>query len=187
MKRLVLLSCALLALAAPATAQTNEEIIERAVLAAPAGRGGTGQTEAMVVTWDEDGTRRVLREGTNDFVCWDRSSQNGQRAFSVQCTNKGNLERYEQNLEFFRASSTPEEAKALMDAAEADGTRVVPVFGSVYYYMSGTDQESAGQHLVVMVPFATNESLGLPGGRSANIISVMGGGSSGAHLMVPGR
>ena len=34
MKRLVLLGCALLALAAPATAQTDEEIIERAVLAA---------------------------------------------------------------------------------------------------------------------------------------------------------
>ena len=60
MKRVVLLACALLALASPATAQTDEEIIERAVLAAPAGRGGTGQTEAMVVTWDEDGTRRVL-------------------------------------------------------------------------------------------------------------------------------
>ena len=100
MKRVVLLACALLALASPATAQTDEEIIERAVLAAPAGRGGTGQTEAMVVTWDEDGTRRVLREGTNDFVCWDRSNQNGQRAFSVQCTNKNNLERYEQNHSF---------------------------------------------------------------------------------------
>ena len=34
MKRLVLLGCALLALAAPITAQTDEEIIERAVLAA---------------------------------------------------------------------------------------------------------------------------------------------------------
>ena len=42
MKRFVLLGCALLALAAPATAQTDGEIIERAVLAAPPGRGGTG-------------------------------------------------------------------------------------------------------------------------------------------------
>ena len=183
MKRTLLVVLAVLAVSAAANGQMAEDTIERAVMAAPA----RARAEAMVVTWDEDGARVVLRAGTNGFVCWDRSGKNGQRAFSVQCTNAGNLSRYEQNLAFFAASETRDEANALMAAAEEDGTRKVAVFGSVYYNLSGTDPESARPHMTIAVPFATAESLGLPSERAGGVAWVMTAGTSGAHIMVPGR
>ncbi len=129
----------------------------------------------------------MLKESENGFVCWDRSGQFGQRPFSVQCTNVGNIERYEQNREFFKAGGDRDGWNALMAEAEENGTRKVAVFGSIYYYMSGDDQESAGQHLVIAVPFATAESIGIPAGRTGGAVSIMGAGTSGAHLMIAGR
>lgn len=183
MKRIVLAVAAVLVGFSAANAQTADNAIARAVLAAPA----RAQADAMVVTWDADGNREVLREGTNGWVCWDRSGQNGQRAFAVQCTNEGNLARYEQNLAFFLATDSREAANALMDAAEADSTRKVAVFGSAYYSFSGTDQESARAHMTIAVPFATAESLGLPSERMGGAVYIMSSGTSGAHIMVPGR
>ena len=166
-----------------ANAQTARDTIARAVLAAP----GRAHADALVVTWDTDGSRIVLREGTNGFVCWDRSGENGEPAFSVQCTNEGNLARYEQNRAFFTAAESPDEAKALMEAAERDGTREVAVFGSVYYSLRGDLPEYAYRHMTIAVPFATSESLGLPKERLAGAAWIMTPGTSGAHIMVPGR
>ena len=183
MKRVMLVLLVVLAAAAAAEAQSNEEIIARAVLAAP----GRAQEGAGVVNWDADGNRVMLKESENGFVCWYRSGQFGQRPFSVQCTNVGNIERYEQNREFFKAGGDRDGWNALMAEAEENGTRKVAVFGSIYYYMSGDDQESAGQHLVIAVPFATAESIGIPAGRTGGAVSIMGAGTSGAHLMIAGR
>ena len=182
-KRIGLAVAAVLVGFSSANAQMADDMIARAILAAPA----RAQADAMVVTWDADGNREVLREGANGWVCWDRSGQNGQRAFAVQCTNEGNLARYEQKLAFFRATDSREAANALMDTAEADGTREVAVFGSAYYNFSGTDQESARAHMTIAVPFATAESLGLPSERMGAVVYIMSSGTSGAHIMVPGR
>ena len=181
MKRLVLLACAMLAVSASVNAQTTEELIARAVSAAPA----RAQADATVVSWNEDGSQVVLREGTNGFGCWDRSGENPRRPFFVQCTNKGNLARRAQNLALSRAGNSREEVNALMAAAEEDGTREFPVFGAIYYYNWGNDQESATPHMTVTVPFATHESLSLPAERTDGVLFLMQAGTSSAHLMVP--
>lgn len=42
-----------------------------------------------------------------------------------------------------------------LDAAEANGTRVKPEYGSVWYDMNGPDNEHARIHVTIAVPGAT--------------------------------
>lgn len=185
MKRIMISVCAVAVLgASPAVhAQSDAETIERAVMAAPA----RAQEDASVVKWEDDGTRVVLRQGSNGLVCWDQSAWPGQRPFSVRCTNEANLPRVEQNREFLLKAGNAADAQALFEAAEKDGTRKVAEFGSGYYSMAGNDRASARQHVTIAVPFATAESLGLPTEPSASIAWLMTPGTSGAHIMIPGR
>ncbi len=158
MTRIALVIGTFLAVPVTLPAQTTDEAIARAIMAAP----GRAAAEAGVISWNENGDRVVLRESTNGVVCWDRSGVAGQRAFAVQCTNEGNIERFEQNRAFFKAGKDRDGWNALVAAAEKDGTRKVAVYGSVYYSMSGDTMETARTHMTIAVPFATAESLDLP-------------------------
>ena len=65
----------------------------------------------------------------------------------------GNLERVAQNLKF-EAAGDKVKTQALLDAAEKDGTRVKPEYGSVWYHLLGPtgnmldahDHRCAGRH-----------------------------------------
>jgi len=176
---------ALLALAAAATgleAQSNEAIIQRATapLSARAAQG------AAVIRWNADGSYTTVREGSNAFVCYDRSGETGRPAFAVQCTNTGNLARLEQNRRFEAQAAGDREALARMVAeADAAGTRVMPEFGSVWINLNGEDQASASRHMTVAVPNATAATLGFPDSGRSGGLWIMAGGTSEAHLMVP--
>jgi hypothetical protein len=184
MKQIVLVFCVLVAASAISDAQTVEEEIARAVLAAPARL----QADAMVIRLAADGSHDVLRGGTNGLVCWDRSGE-PERLFSVQCTSVENLPRVKQNRAWNMSGKSAEEIRAMMETAEADGSREVSAFGSVYYSLNGDDSTSASPHLTIAVPFATSDSLGLPseGGYSRAGTWIMQAGTSEAHIMVPGR
>ena len=166
------------------TAQSVEDEIATALMAAPPALAGS----AMVIRLDDAGDYEVLREGDNDLVCWDRSDQPNM-SFSVQCTSVGNLPRIQQNRAWAMSGQSAEEIRALQDAAEADGTREVSVFGSMYYTVAGADADSANLHMTIAVPFATGESLGLPeeGSYTRAGTWVMQAGTSAAHIMLPGR
>jgi hypothetical protein len=184
MKRLTLVGVVAVCLVAPAAyAQTDQEIIDRAVLAAPA----NARAAAMVVKWAADGSRVVVRPGTNGVVCWDQSVWPGQRPFSVHCTAVGNLPRVEQNREFFYKAGNAKEAEALVQAAEKAGARKVPEFGAGYYGLVGNDQATARGHVTIAVPFATTETLKLPSKPTASGAWIMDAGTSAAHIMVPGH
>ncbi len=184
MKRIVLVLSVLVTTSTVASAQTAEDAIAKAVLAAPPAM----QAGAMVIQLSADGGHEVLRAGTNGLVCWDRSDEPG-RPFSVQCTSEGNLPRVKQNRAWNMSGQTADEIRALRDSAEADGSRKVSVFGSVYYTLNGEDAASANLHLTVAVPFATSESLGFPseGSYSRAGTWIMEAGLSAAHIMLPGR
>ena len=166
------------------TAQSVEDEIATALMAAPPALAGS----AMVIRLDDAGEYEVLREGDNDLVCWDRSDQPNM-SFSVQCTSVGNLPRIQQNRAWAMSGQSAEEIRALQDAAEADGTREVSVYGSMYYTVAGADADSANLHMTIAVPFATGESLGLPeeGSYTRAGTWVMQAGTSAAHIMLPGR
>jgi len=78
----------------------------------------------------------TLKKGTNRLVCYDRTGFPEQQPFSVECTSVANLDRVAQNLKF-EASGDKVKTKALLDAAESDGSRVKPEYGSVWYHMQG--------------------------------------------------
>jgi hypothetical protein len=181
MIRRVLIVAGLAAMSAGAFAQTPDETIERALAAAPRQM----KEAATVIKWKDDGTYETLKKGTNRLVCYDRSGEPGQQPFAVQCTSIANLDRVAQNRKFAKIADK-DARQAALDAAEKDGTRVKPEFGSVWLTMNGPDREHARIHTTVAVPGATSQSMGLPDNPRQGGIWIMNAGTSTAHLMIPG-
>jgi len=198
MKRFVF-ALSLLALTAPAFAQggrggapaapialepgASQADVDKALLAAP----DPMKAGATVVKWKPDlSGYDTLRKGTNRMVCFDKSGLPGQLAFSVECTSVANMARAQQNMKF---ESEPDRAKrqAALDAAEKDGSRAKPEFGSVWYHVMGQSQEAARHHMTIAVPMATKATLGLPEDGTQGGVWIMNPGTSTAHLMTPGE
>src|SRR6266567_3412430 len=126
MKRIAMFAFSAMVISTGAFAQAPDAAIDTALLAAPANlREG-----ATVIKWKPDFTYDTLKKGTNRLVCYDRSGFPEQQPFSLECTSIANLDRVAQNL---KAEALGDKAKsqAMLDAAEKDGTRVKPEFGSV--------------------------------------------------------
>ena len=164
----------------PGAAQAD---VDKALFAAPAPL----KDQATVIKWKADFTYDTLRKGTNRLVCYDRSGRPLQAAFSIECTSIANLERAAQNLKLEAAGGDRAKANALFDAAEKDGTRAKPEFGSVWYHQAGPDQANARPHMTIAVPGATTQSLGLPDNPRQGGVWIMNAGTSTAHLMTPGE
>jgi hypothetical protein len=181
MKRFLAIVAGVLAVSTTALAQTPDESIERALAAAPRQL----KEGAAVIKWKADGTYDTLKKGTNRLVCYDRSGEPGQQPFAVQCTSVANLDRVAQNRKF-EATTDKAARQALIDAAEANGTRVKPEFGSVWLTMNGADKDHARIHTTIAVPGATTQTLGLPDNPKQGGVWIMNAGTSTAHLMTPG-
>jgi hypothetical protein len=154
--------------------------IDTPLLAAPANQ----REGATVIKWKPDFTYDTLRKGTNRLVCYDRSGQPGQQPFSLECTSIANLDRVAQNMRF---EAMGDKRQAMLDAAEKDGTRVKPEFGSIFYNLGGPDRQRAREHMTVAVPFATAQSMGLPDNNKQGGAWIMNAGTSTAHIMIPGH
>ena len=197
MKR-ILLAVGVLAIATSAWAQggrgapapppplepgASQAEVDKAVLAAPENT----RNQATVIKWNPaNWTYTTLRKGTNRIVCFDPSGLPGQVAFSLECTMLGNLDRVAQNLKF---ETEPDRAKrtAAIQAAEKDGSRAKPEFGSIWWHVRGADQATARPHMTIAVPGATAQSMGLPDNGKQGGVWIMDAGTSAAHLMVPGE
>ncbi len=172
----------ILAFSAAAFAQADQAAIDKALLAAPANLRAT----ATVIKWKADFTYDTLRKGTSRLVCYDRSGQPGQQPFSVECTSVANLDRAAQNMKL-EAIPDKKASLAAFDAAEKDGTRVKPEYGSVWYHVMGADPDHLRTHMTIAVPGATNKTLGLPETNSQGGVWIMNAGTTTAHLMTPGE
>jgi hypothetical protein len=181
MKRIILAAFGVLAVAAGAEAQTPAQTIERA-LAPLSGRAREG---AAVIQFNADQTYSTLKEGTNSWVCYDRSGEPNRPAFAVQCTNTGNLPRLVQNRKLEAAAADRDALRASVATADSEGERIEAEWGSVWLSMNGADMASATKHMTVAVPYATAESTGFPDNGQAGGLWIMAGGTSEAHLMVP--
>lgn len=188
MKRLTLALCASLILPTAVSAQSSSasdaEEIERALMAAPERM----RADASVIGFDDDGSIVELREGSNGLMCWDSSGEPGRQGrFLAQCTSERNRARVEQNHRISNAAASPDEIGELFAEAEENGTREVAAWGTVYYHLIGDDWASGRIHATVAVPYATAESLEIPAEPRADGLWLMDPGTSGAHLMIPGR
>ena len=56
----------------------------------------------------------------------------------------------------------------------------------MFWTFSGKDEATGRVHMTVAVPGATTASLGLPDNNKMGGAWIMGAGTSGAHIMVPG-
>jgi hypothetical protein len=181
MKRSIAILFAMLAISTGVFAQAAADTIEKALAAAPRQM----KDGATVIQWKADGTYDTLKKGTNHLFCYDRSGEPGRQPFAVQCTSLANLDRVKQNRKF-EAIADKAERQAALDAAEANGTRVKPEFGSVWLDMNGADLAHARIHTTIAVPGATTQSLGLPDNPGKGGVWIMNAGTSTAHLMTPG-
>jgi hypothetical protein len=183
MKRIAVFALAVLAVSPAAFAQTSTMDADTVALAAPANlRAG-----ATIIRWHADhATYDTIKKGTNKLTCYDRSGFPEQQAFSIECTSTTNIPRVAQNLKF---ESVNDKAKtqAMVEAADKDGSRVKPEFGSVFYHLMGADKDHARTHMTICVPGATTASLGLPTSGAQGGVWIMDAGTSGAHLMTPGE
>ena len=181
MNRIALLVLSVMAVSTSAPAQAPADI-DTALLAAPANlREG-----ATVIKWKPDFTYDTLRKGTNRLVCFDRSGFPQQQPFSIECTSIANLDRVAQNMKF-EAAGDKAKTQTLLDAAEKDGTRVKPEYGSVWYHVTGADREHTRTHMTIAVPGATTQSTGLPDSPRQGGVWIMNAGTTTAHLMTPGE
>ena len=197
MKRTALLILVVLGVSTSASAQAREgrgapappplqpgasqADVDKALLAVPA---ANLRDQATVIKWKPDFTYDTLRKGTNRLVCYDRSGFPQQQAFSIECTSVANLDRVAQNLKF---EAMGDKSKAMFDAAEKDGTRVKPEYGSVWYHLMGPDKDRARPHMTIAVPNATTQTLGLPDNPRQGGVWIMNAGTTTAHLMTPGE
>jgi hypothetical protein len=178
-KRLALFVLGTAAMSSSVLAQAPADL-EKALLPAPANlREG-----ATVIRWKPDFTYDTVRKGTNRLVCYDRSGQPGQQPFSVECTSIGNLERAAQNLKF---EAMGDKKQAMLDAAEKDGTRVKPEYGSVWYHVMGADKDHTRTHMTIAIPGATTQTTGLPDNPRQGGVWIMNAGTTTAHIMTPGE
>ena len=179
MKRMIPIVLITLAVSTSAWAQADEATV---LSAAPANQ----REGATIVKFKPDFTYDTVKKGTNRIVCYDRSGFPQQQPFSIECTSIANLDRVAQNM---KAEALGDKAKtqAMLDAAEKDGTRVKPEFGSVWFHLSGPDKEHARPHMTVALPGATAQSMGLPDKPGSGGAWIMNAGTSTAHLMVPGE
>lgn len=182
MKRIALFVLGVMVFSISVMAQAPDEAIATATLALPANL----REAATVIKWKSDFTYDTLKKGTNGLACYDRSGFPGQPPFSIECTAIANLDREAQNLKA-EALGDKAKAQAMLEAAEKDGTRVKPVYGSVWYHFAGADREHARMHMDIAVPGATTQSTGLPDKPTQSSVWIMNAGTSTAHLMTPGE
>ncbi len=183
MKHTLPIVLTILAVSGSAFGQSPDQAaIDKALLAAP----GNLKAGATVIRWKSDFTYETLKKGTSRLVCYDKSGQPNQQPFMVECTSVANLERAAQNMKF-EALGDKAKVQAALDAAEKDGTRVKPEFGSVWYHLMGPDAEHTRTHMTIAVPGATSQSLGLPDNNKQGGVWIMNAGTSTAHLMTPGE
>ena len=184
MKRIILAVLSVLTVSTGVEAQSTAQIIENALTAAPA----RGRAATTVIRWNADFTYETIQEGTSQMVCYDRSGESGRAAFAVQCTVLANLDRVAQNRRFDAEGGDAAGTRALVAAAEENGTRLPVQYGSVWLTMNGADRASAMTHTTIAVPGATMESLGgIPTSGRGSGAWLMNTGTDRAHIMVPGN
>ena len=182
MKRIALFVLGVVAISASTFAQAPADAVTKALQAAP----DRLKDDAGVIVWKSDFTYDTLKKSNNGIVCYDISGKNVRQQFFIECTSLGNLPRVAQNLKF-EASGDKVKAQALLDAAEKDGTRVKPEYGSVWYHYMGADQVHARIHMTIALPGATTQSTGIPDNPKVGGVWIMNAGTTTAHLMTPGE
>lgn len=165
-----------------------DQQIASAILAAPI----EGRNEAAVYGYSESGDFMLLREGFNDFICIaDNPKKDG---FQVVCYHKSLEPMMARGRELAAEGKTRQEKEEIRNEEALNGKMKLPenpatlhiYYGDDAYFNEDTNTvENAKYRYVVYIPYATQESTGLP--LSPNESShpwLMFPGRYNAHIMV---
>jgi len=160
--------------------KTEEEQIEEALSALP----DSMREDVAVRGFDASGNPVLLREGSSAIEC--RADDPNVRAWSVTC--------YPPSLKAFVARSealikngadTPERVKTLKREIDS-GALTMPTFGSLYL-RAGNSVANASSVVIVHVPNANAEDVGLPSLPTRGAPWMAESGTSMAHIRISRR
>ena len=167
----LVLSALLTATSVTTMAQSVEDTINEALLAAPEPlRAG-----ATVIVRDDEGHPRVIREGTISLVCEPDGPQPG---FGVECYHKSF-----QGVMDWTYQRLAQGARTYREAYADGGPDVDISPGAVQYALIGPSQEEAVPTMSIKLPYATAESTGLSIEERADGPWLMWANSPAAHVM----
>lgn len=176
----ILIAAALMGVSAlvPAMAQSNDDLINEAVSAAPESlRAG-----ATVVNYDAKGDPVVLRQGNNGIVCTPNQNKDN---YSVNCYAQVLRAQHDLQAKEKAEGKDPKTIAADVQAALASGQLPKPPLGTTMYSLSGRTKATARGMWVVLVPGLTAEQTGLPTKPGAGTPWLMRAGTPGAHIHIP--
>lgn len=151
--------------------QSNSTQIAEAVLAAPE----ILRSGATVITRDDKGVPRILRQGSNDLIC---EPDGPGRGFVVECYHKS----FQAVMDWtYRRMS--EGAQNFQDMFVDGGPEADVSPGAIHYALVGRSRDEAELRLSISLPFATAESTALPVTEQLNGPWLMWAGTSAAHVM----
>ncbi len=140
---------------------------------------------ATVVTYDAQGTPKVLRQGTNAIVC-QTNQPTPQAGFAVSCYHKSMQPTRDLQAKLRAEGKDAKAITAAVDEARAGGKLTAPAFGTMLYTRSGKTEAEARTLWVMLAPNATAETTGLPTERpKTGGPWLMNAGKPGAHVMIP--
>ncbi|MBT8147241.1 MAG: hypothetical protein KJN90_10345 [Gammaproteobacteria bacterium] len=179
----IILAAAGLLVSIQASAQSQADIIAKAVSPLPEDL----RADATVYTYDEaTGDRITLKEGTNHVECRPTDAEGFTRCNPIYLRGRNDL-----SAKLRAQGLEGEELTAAIQKAEDEGRIAPRRFGSLSYRRFDTPDRI--QYLfVISLPNATPEDLGMPiGPQRDNSLAgrgtpwMMRPGTSGAHLMIP--
>ena len=165
-----------------------DQQIACAILAAPEEVRG----EAMVYGYSDTGEFMMLREGTNDFICIaDDPNKNG---FQIVSYHKSLEPMMSRGRELVAEGKSREEKEAIREKEAASGAMPLPehpatlhiYYGEQAYFNTDAEKLENGKYrYVVYIPFATQETTGLPlAPHESSHPWLMFPGRYNAHIMI---
>lgn len=175
----------------PAPAETNQsQQIAAAVLPLPPSM----RADATVVSMAEDGKTTVLRQGTNGLFCAEHLTD---KMFVAHCFPESMREAVVRRGELTREAGKNASAAKIDEEMNREikaGKIHLPEHPVVMYQMRGpingydpaTNQATSAIKTwqMIMTPYATGATLGLPDKKTEGAPWVMNAGTWGAHIMV---
>ena len=169
--RSLFIVAAFLALPCAVMAQSVEEQVAQAVLAAPEPlRAG-----ATVIVRGADGVPSVIRQGTNPLVCEPDGPAPG---FAVACYHSS----FQDVMDWMRRRMA-EGARSFTELFAGGGPDAEVSTGAMQYELVGPTLEEAELHISINLPHATGASTGLPTEERLDGPWLMWAGTSAAHVM----
>jgi DNA-binding transcriptional MerR regulator len=142
---------------------------------------------AQVVTYDESGNRKVLREGSNMIECATRDEASG----FTRCYHKDLAAQADMRAKLTAQGMSMQEVGAAINEARENGELPTAPYGSMMYRLYEED-DRLKLLWVMRIPGATAEELGMstasqrdPSLAGQGLPWMMREGTEAAHLMIP--